>query len=56
MSKDIPTPCMKKRTCTIKAGDSPVKRLHGKSNAKKTSGDNIILVRSFLAAHTKAMK
>ena len=46
----------KKRPCTIIVGDSTVKYLHGKSIANKTSSDNIILVKPFPGARTKAMK
>ena len=56
LSKAIPTPCIKKRPCTIIVGDSTVKHLHGKSIANKTSRDNIILVKPFPGARTKAMK
>ena len=54
LSKVIPTRCI--RPCTIIVGDSTVKYLHGKSIANITSCDNIILVRPFPAARTKAMK
>ena len=33
-----------------------MKRLHGKSIANKTNSDNIILMKPFLRARTKAMK
>ena len=33
-----------------------MKLLHGKSLANKTNKGNIILVKPFLGAHTKAMK
>ena len=46
----------KKRPCTIIVGDSILKHLLGKSIADKTSSDNIILVKPFLGARTKAMK
>ena len=51
-----PNTLQKKRPCTIIVGDSTVKHLHGKSIANKTSRDNIILVKPFPGAHTKAMK
>ena len=46
----------KKRPCTVIAGDSTVKHLHGKPIANKTNSDNIVLVKPFLGARTKAMK
>ena len=46
----------KTRPCTVIVGDSTVKHLLGKSIANKTSNDNIILVKPFLGARTKAMK
>ena len=55
LSKLIPT-LRKKRPCTVIVGDSTVKRLHGKSIARKTNSDNIILVKPFPGARTKAMK
>ena len=51
-----PNTLPKKRPCTIIVGDSIVKHLRGKSIAYKTSRDNIILVKPFLGARTKAMK
>ena len=51
-----PNTLHKKRPCTIIVGDSTVKHLHGKSIANKTSRDNIILVKPFPGARTKAMK
>ena len=41
---------------TIIVGDSTVKHLHGKSITNKSSSDNIILVKPFPGARTKAMK
>ena len=46
----------KKRPCTIMVGDSTVKHFYGKSIANKTSRDNIIHVKPFPGACTKAMK
>ena len=51
-----PNTLHEKRPCTIIVGDSTVKHLHGKSIANKTSRDNIILVKPFPGARTKAMK
>ena len=51
-----PNTLHKKRPCTIIAGDSKVKHLHGESIANITSRDNIILVKPFPGARTKAMK
>ena len=51
-----PNTLHKKRPCTIIVGDSTVKHLHGKCIANKTSRDNIILVKPFPGARTKAMK
>ena len=51
-----PNTLPKKIACTIIVGDSTVKHLHGKSIANKTSRDNIILVKPFPGARTKAMK
>ena len=46
----------KKGPCTVIVGDSAVKHLHGKSIANKTNIDNVILVKPFSEARTKAMK
>ena len=46
----------KQRLCTIIVGDSTVKHLLGKPIANKTSHDNIILVKPFPGARTKAKK
>ena len=46
----------KRIPCTIIVEDSTVKHLHGKSITNKTGNDNIILVKPFLGARTKAMK
>ena len=51
-----PNTLHKKRPCTIIVGDSTVKHLHGKPISNKTSRDNIILVKPFPGARTKAMK
>ena len=51
-----PNTLRNKRPCTIIDGDSKVKHLHGKSIANKTNSDNIIHVKLFLGARTKAMK
>ena len=51
-----PNTLHKKRPCTIIVGDSKVKHLHGESIANITSRDNIILVKPFPGARTKAMK
>ena len=51
-----PNTLHKKRPSTVIVGDSTVKHLHGKSIANKTNSDNIILVKPFPGAHTKAMK
>ena len=52
----ISTFCLKKRPCKIIVGDSILKHLLGKPIANKTSSDNVILVKPFLGARTKAMK
>ena len=51
-----PNTLHKERPYTVIVGDSTVKHLHGKSIANKTSSDNIILVKPFLAVRTKAME
>ena len=55
-SKSILTLCIKKRPSAVIVGDSTVKHLHGKSIANKINSDNIILVKPFPGARTKAMK
>ena len=54
-SESIPT-LHKKRPSTIIVENSTVKHLYIKSAANKTNSDNVILVKPFPRAFTKAMK